>query len=413
MLCQSLSPLRLRIFDRTMTKITLSVPDARKRIVHAQLLNTRNRVGTGEAATLAAIEHLGYVQLDTLHVVARAHHHTLWNRSGSYRTHHVDNLQRKGQVFEHWAHALAVLPMRDYRFSLPIMKRIASGDVHWYPKNKKVEDRVLARIRAEGPLMARDFDDKPGSKAMWVRAPSKNALEQLFMEGELMIPYRVNFHKVYDLRERVLPDDVDTRMPTTEELCRHLIGTFLRAQGFGRAKQFAYLRKGMGKPMQQTLLHMEEEGKIIKVEIGGETYYALTTILDELEQALPPSGFRILSPFDNAVIQRERVSALFDFDYQIECYVKKENRVYGYFCLPLLYRNKLVGRLDAKAERKSGVFQLLHLHLEKPVGSKEGFYKAFLAELKRFAEFNGCQQLELQKVSGCNQARSVFKQYGA
>lgn len=394
-----------------MSKLTLSVPRARKQIIHAQLLNSRSRLGRGEAATFAAIEHLGYVQLDTLHVVARAHHHSLWNRLGSYRTHHVDNLQRKGLVFEHWAHALSILPMRDYRFSLPMMERIAAGDVHWYPKNKKEEDRVLARIRAEGPLMARDFDDKPGTKAMWARAPSKNALEQLFMEGKLMIPYRVNFHKVYDLRERVLPEDVDTRMPDQEELCRHLINTFLRAQVFGRARQFSYLRKGLGKPIQQMLLKMEEEGEIIQVDIDGQSYYALASILEEIDDPLPPSGFRILSPFDNAVIQRERISSLFDFDYQIECYVKKENRLYGYFCLPLLYRNQLVGRLDAKADRKSGVFHLLHLHLEKPVGNKESFYKAFFAELNRFAAFNDCTQIELQKVSGCSEARPLLKKF--
>lgn len=377
---------------------------ARKVALHTQLLNSRNRLGGGLKATHEAIRQLGYVQLDTLHVVARAHHHTLWNRLPSYRLDHVDKLQRQGKIFEHWSHALAILPMEDYRYSLPMMNRIASGEVHWYPKNKKQTSFVLERIRKEGPLMAKDFEDKPGSKAMWARAPSKLALEQLFMEGELMIPHRKNFHKVYDLRERVLPDSTDTSEPTSEELCRHLIVRYLRANAFGQAKEISYLRKGLGPKMRQTLLEMKEEGIVLDVKIGSENYFVLSKENDLFESKLPPSGFRILSPFDNAVIQRKRTQALFDFDYQIECYVKKENRQFGYFCLPLLYRNQLVGRLDAKADRQASVLQLLHLHIEKPVGNKQSFYKAFRAELNRFAEFNGCNGIQLEKVSGCQEA---------
>jgi uncharacterized protein YcaQ len=391
--------------------VSLSLAQARKLTVHSQLLNARNRMGTGADATLAAIEHLGYVQLDTLHVVARAHQHTLWNRLSSFRPDHIDKLQRAGAIFEHWAHALSILPMRDYRYSLPMMERIAAGEVHWYRKDKKQTDRVLARIREEGPLMARDFDDKPSSKAMWVRAPSKNALEQLFMEGELMIPYRVNFHKVYDLRERVLPEEVDTRFPEHNELSRHLIVGFLRAHTIGRAKEMTYLRRGMGKSVQNRLLELQEEGEVLEIKVEGERYFMLTSQLPLLDQQLPPSGFRILSPFDNAIIQRERTHAFFKFDYQIECYVKKENRRYGYFCLPLMYRNRLVGRLDAKADRVNGALVLLHLHIEKTVGAKQAFYRALFSELNRFASFNECDHLKLEKVSGCQEARSHFKQW--
>ncbi|MDP6414118.1 MAG: crosslink repair DNA glycosylase YcaQ family protein [Gammaproteobacteria bacterium] len=273
----------------------------------------------------------------------RAHLHTLWNRVEGFKPEHIDSLQKQGKVFEHWAHALAILPMKDYRFSLPMMNRIASGEVHWFPKSSKETDRVMRRIRAEGPLTPSDFDDKPSSKAMWARSPSKMALEQLFIEGELMVPCRRNFQKVYDLRERVLPEGVDTSVPTETELCQHLISSFLRTHGLGQLKEMRYLRKGMGSTMGSTALQMEEEGTIVQLSIAGRDYYCEPALLELLDTKPLRSSLRVLSPFDNAVIQRDRIKRLFNFNYQIECYVKKENRNYGYFCLPLLHRNRLIG----------------------------------------------------------------------
>ena len=381
--------------------LTLSLVDARKLILHSQRLHSRREFGTGVNATLAAIEHLGYVQLDTLSVVARAHLHTLWNRLQKFKPDHIDQLQRGGMVFEHWAHALAILPMKDYRFSLPMMQRIAAGEVHWYPKNSRLTRTVLKRIKEEGPLSAKDFVDKKTSNDMWARSPSKLALEQLFMEGELMVPHRVNFHKVYDLRERVLPENVDTTTPTQEQLFRHLITGFLRAHGIGQLKEMRYLRKGIGPAMHRVANHMVEEGTIIALEVAGQDYYCEPALHELMDRKLPRSSLRILSPFDNAVIQRKRLIDLFSFDYQIECYVQKDKRKFGYFCLPILHRNELVGRLDAKAERKTGVFHIIHLQIEDRVKDTAAFYKALLPELRKFAAFNGCETFKFHRLSGC------------
>lgn len=378
----------------------LSPIDARKLLLQSQRLYSRRNFGGGAAATLSAIEHLGYVQLDTLSVVARAHLHTLWNRVETFKPAHIDQLQEDRKIYEHWAHALSILPMRDYRFSLPMMKRIASGDVHWYPKNKINTQTVLNRIKEEGPLSAKDFDDKPSSKEMWARAPSKLALEQLFMEGELMIPRRNKFHKVYDLRERVLPDDIDTREPDSEEYCRHLTRSFLRAQGIGQAKEFYYLRKGLGPSMNKVLGDMEEEGLVFPVTVSGKNYYIDAAAMELLDAKSPPAKVRILNPFDNAVIQRKRIAELFKFDFQIECYVPKEKRVFGYFCLPILQGNKLVARLDAKASRKDRIFHIYHLNLEKSVKNPDRFYQALLPELQRFMKFNECDTVEVHKITG-------------
>lgn len=378
---------------------SISLSDARQLVLARQGLASRRVFGSGLEATQKAIEHLGYVQIDTLSVVARAHIHTLWNRVSAFRAKDIDLLQERGAVFEHWAHALAILPMRDYRYSLPMMQRIASGDAHWYPKDRKQVKKVLKRIREEGPLSAKDFKDKKSSDAMWSRSPSKIALEQLFMEGELMVPRRNNFHKVYDLRERVLPSDVDVSMPTIEELCGHLIGSYLRSQGLAQITELTYLRKGLGKQMSQTVANLVEEGMLQELEVNGQIYYATPRSRDLIGQGLPSPKLRILSPFDNVVIQRKRLASLFEFDYQIECYVPKAKRKYGYFCLPVLRGNRFVARLDGKADRKAGVFHVLNLYLESSVKNRETFLLALGAELERFAKFDGCTSVEIHAVT--------------
>lgn len=379
---------------------SISPKDARKILLHHQCLNSRQICGNGLAGTLNAIQHLGYVQLDTLSVVSRAHIHTLWNRVQGFRPEHIDILQEKGDIFEYWSHALSILPIADYRFCLPMMERIASGETHWFPKDKKETRKVLKRIREEGALSAKDFTDKKSSSEMWARSPSKIALEQLFMEGELMIPRRTNFHKVYDLRERVLPESTDTRTPSRGELCAFLITSFLRAHGLGKTTEFGYLRKGIGADLKRVAKELLEEKILVSVSVGNESYLCLPEALKILEQPSARSGLRILSPFDNAIIQRKRTLELFDFDYQIECYVPKAKRKHGYFCLPILHRNKLVARLDAKADRKSGVFHLLHLMLEGSVRNPESLYKALFPELKKFAISNQCSKFKLHKLSG-------------
>ena len=378
---------------------SVSPSDARRLVLACQGLASRGTFGNGLGATQKAIEHLGYVQIDTISVVARAHIHTLWNRVSAFKANDIDLLQEQGAVFEHWAHALAILPMRDYRYSLPMMERIASGDTHLYPKDPKQVTKVLKRIREEGALSAKDFKDKKTSDAMWARSPSKIALEQLFMEGELMVPRRRNFHKVYDLRERVLPSDIDVSTPTIEELCGHLIESYLRAQGLAQIAELTYLRKGLGKQMSQTVANFVEEGMLQKLEVNGQIYYATPKSLDVIEQGLPSPKLRILSPFDNAVIQRKRLASLFEFDYQIECYVPKAKRKYGYFCLPILRGNRFVARLDAKADRKAGVFHVMNLYLERSVKNREAFLVDLRAELKRFAKFDGCTSVEMHAIT--------------
>ncbi len=290
--------------------------------------------GRGKNATLRAIEHLGYIQIDTISVVERAHHHVLWSRVSNYQPGFLDKLMQERQLFEYWSHAAAWLPMRDYRFSLPRMQS-KNGERNWFEQSdKKLVRYILKRIREEGPLRARDFEDtRLGKKEWWDWKPAKRALEQLFMQGKLMTSHRESFQKVYDLRERVLPDWVDTREPSLDEFATHLIDSTLRAHGFTTQKSINYLRKG--KDLRDTINnHLNERvdaHQLLKLDLNDKTVVYIEP--ETLDKPAPrgKNCLRILSPFDNMVIQRERGRVIFDFDYQIECYVPEAKRKFGYF----------------------------------------------------------------------------------
>jgi len=385
-----------------MSRITesLSIQQARKLVLLSQGLPSVKQTGTALAATLSAIEQLGYIQIDTISVIQRAHHHTLWCRNPRYQNAHLDQLVADKQVFEYWSHAAAYLPMRDYRYSLVRKQAIASGEQnHWYTKDEKMMKEVLNRIRTEGPLMAKDFEHTGKKSADWGSKPAKRALEQLYMQGELMIPSRNNFHKVYDLSERVLPEGIDTHMPTPEEHARFLIKSYLRANGLGQPSEMAYLLKNTKPLLIATLKDMLSNGEVLQIAVGENSYYALPSSLALLNKPLSRSKLKILSPFDNLLIQRKRMQVLFNYDYQIECYVPEAKRQYGYFSLPILWDGKLVARMDCKADRKTSVLHLKHLALEDDLLKTDAFAIALSKELASFMQFNACNRMELHRTS--------------
>ena len=367
----------------------------RRIALNQQGLLKADSFGRGKLATLRAIEHIGYVQIDTISVVERAHHHVLWSRVSNYTPKFLDQLVKQRKLFEYWFHAASWLPMRDYRFALPRMNKI-NGERGWFVNcDKKLIRLILERVREEGPLRARDFEDtRKGKKEWWDWKPAKQALEQLFMQGELMVGGREGFQKVYDLPERVLPDWVDTREPGMEEYASHLIDTSLRAHGFATQKTISYLRKG------QVLREAIREQLQLRIDAGSITTVALKDSslvyadAELLETRAPRSSaiVRILSPFDNAVIQRQRGRDLFDFDYQIECYLPQPKRQFGYFCLPVLYRDRFVGRIDCKAHRKQKRLEVKSVHIEHQIDDEFG--EALDIAMQSFAAFNGCNEID-------------------
>lgn len=359
--------------------------------------------GRGKRAALRAIEQLGYVQIDTISVVERAHHHVLWSRVENYRPEFLDQLVRERKLFEYWSHAAAWMPMSDYRFSLPRMAKI-NGERNWFENcDKKLKHEILQRIEIEGPMRSRDFTDPHHrSTGWWEWKPAKQALEQLFMQGELMVSSREGFQKVYDLPERVLPDWVDTRQPDQDEYAAYLIDSNLRAHGCATLASMTYLRKGqqLRAAVRRHLDARIEDQLLTTVNLANGAQLYIDPELMDSRAPRSSAQARILSPFDNAVIQRQRGRDLFDFDYQIECYLPESKRQFGYFCLPIMYRDRLVGRVDCKAHRAAGRLEIRSLHLEHRVD--DAFEAAFKLEVISFAAFNGCDQI-LVTPGGSNQ----------
>ncbi|TBR40972.1 winged helix DNA-binding domain-containing protein [Marinomonas agarivorans] len=395
---------------------TLSLNDARKLILLSQQLPPKAQSGSSLANTQHIIEQLGYVQIDTLSVVQRAHHHTLWSRNHRYKPSHLDQLQKDKKVFEYWSHAAAYLPMRDYRFSLYKKQAIKDGrQKHWHNPDPKLMVSILERIKNEGPLMAKDFGDASTSHATanknaknkqakkeWSSNPYKQALETLFMRGDLMIAERRNFHKVYDIAERVIPEHANTSVPNDKEYAAFLVVRFLQAHGIGNASEISYLLKNIKPIVSSTLDEMVEQGDLVRLSVNKMTYYALPTALDLLNKPLSRSKAKILSPFDNLLIQRKRTQALFNFDYLLECYVPAAKRQFGYFCLPILWDGKLVARADCKADKKSGVLKVISLVTEPTLKQRyhhkqSKFMDALEKELQAFAAFNDCQEFHIQQ----------------
>lgn len=358
--------------------------------------------GKGKMAVLNALEQLGYLQIDTLSVVERAHHHTLWTRIPDYKTSYLEELLHERKVFEYWFHAASYLPINDYRFALPKMLEVKQNEAHYYSAAPKVLQYVMDTIRAEGPKKARDFENEsknPGS--WWNWKPAKVALERLFLQGDLMISERKGMEKTYDIAERVLPKDIDLAMPGPLEFAEYLVKTYLQAYGFTTLKQITHLKAGatIRKNVNQVLHNMLEQGTIQKIEIDNfPPVFVQQHLIEKTIQEYSPN-IKILSPFDNSIIHRDRVQQFFDFDYRIECYTRKEKRQYGYFCLPILFGNKFIGRADCKAHRKEQQFEIIHLHVEHENNNLELWLAPFIAYMRLFATFNACTSIKLNLVS--------------
>lgn len=361
-------------------------------------------MGTGLSGVQKALEQIGYVQIDTISVVARAHHHVLWNRVARYEEDMLNRLVKRHRAFEYWVHAAAYLPMRDFRFALPMMRAIADGEMWVRRTDGKLRERVLHRIRDEGPLFVRDFEDPRASRTgWWDWKPAKRALEELFMEGVLTSVERKGFQKRYELTERFLPADVNTRPPSSEEYADHAIDVSLRAHGFATARTMAYLCRDarLRKAVRERAAERAAEGDLEKRPgPGRDAVFAPPGTFDRA-LAPPPPRVRLLSPFDNTVIQRQRCAEVFDFDYTIECYVPEAKREYGYFVLPVVFGDQFVARLDAKAHRRERRFEIKALFLQEAAEAElsDDFAPALAAEVGSYARFNGCDELTIGDVT--------------
>jgi uncharacterized protein YcaQ len=309
------------------------------------------------AATIARLQ---AVQLDSIATVDRAHRITLASRVGAYAETGVSELLREGRVFEYWAHEACLLPIEDY--ALFKRRMLELKDHHWWGRQRtaegrKVERLVLARIREEGALPVRAFEGRSGP--MWGWKPEKRALEHLFAAGELAIAGRQGFQRVYDLPERVIPDaSLGAPVPSVDEFRRAYA---LRAvQGRGALSEAGIAEhcrfKGGAKEIRPHVDSLVADGLVERVEVDDGGPPVVVPVGAELDAA--PSGAVLLCPFDNLMWDRAFLRRLFGFDHLIEVYKREHERVYGYYVLPLLLGDRLVGRADLKTDRAAGVLQI-------------------------------------------------------
>ena len=374
----------------------------RRLALTAQGLLQAQPYGRGLAGARKAINHIGYVQIDSISVVERAHHHVFRSRVPKFKPAMTNQMLLDGDIFEYWTHAAAFLPIADFRFSLPYKHAIKSGQTHWYrTRDKKLMGELLARIRSDGPIRSRDVETNTTKRAgWWDWKPAKKALEQMYMEGDLMVSDREGFQKKYDLTERVLPSHVNSQMPSMEEFAAHIVDQQLRCHGFASLKGLTYQRRNaeLRKAVKALVNERLAQRILEQVQVSSGELFILET--GTFERPLPRLNRRmlILSPFDNSVIQRERLKALFQYDYQLECYVPAAKRQYGYFCLPLLYRDEFIGRMDCKAHRKTSHLEIKSLHLQQHNFDEDLVITAFVDAITQFCHFQKCDSVSLTKA---------------
>ena len=336
----------------------LSSAQARSIWLHAQRLDTTEPFGAGPEATPAAVAHLGYLQIDTIYVIERSHHHILHTRIPSYRREHLHQAQTIDKtVFEYWTHALSYLPTETLRFYVRHMRREWQRHVVWSGKVATSDlRRVLTRIRRQGPITIRDMDsdvlvDKDYAWAS--RKPSKRALEAAFYKGLVTISQRVGMLKTYELLTRHFNWDRLPRAATERETLNYLLDRALRSQGVVSVDSVCYL-DAPRKPAMRRLVDSRvrrQELVPVHVEGAGQSHWVRPETLDAIPGPAPDQ-IHILSPFDPLIIQRKRLRLFFDYEYRFEAYVPKHKRVFGYFVCPVLIGDRIVAALDLKTDRQ-------------------------------------------------------------
>jgi uncharacterized protein YcaQ len=370
----------------------VSVPHARRIWLAAQRLDSAAPFGDGPAATPAAVAHLGYVQIDTINVIERSHHHILFTRIPGYQRAHLAQAQSVDKtVFEYWTHALAYVPTADLKYFLPAMRRYRQEEHPWYanvdPKDVK---RVISRIRRDGQLSIRDIDDDEliEKDHPWAsRKPSKRALQLAFFRGELTISTRAGMVKSYELMDRHFGWNRRPTPATERQITAYLLDRALRSQGIVSLDSACYL-DAKRKPAVKALIETRVKRKqLVPVHVEGAEKVQHWAEPQTLEQAAPepPHLVHILSPFDPLIIQRKRLKHFFGYDHIFEAYVPAAKRVLGYFALPVLVGEKIVAAIDLKADRRAGKLLVQKWTWVEEVGAEErAAIDEALTRLERF-----------------------------
>ena len=376
----------------TPAPVEISLARARALWLDAQRLNATAPFGAGPEAVTRATEHLGYVQIDTINVIERSHHHILFNRIPAYRRADLEVAQSEAKtVFEFWTHALSYVPVRDFRFFVGEMKEHRAEPMRWYADAGEDEiRRVVRRVRKEGALTISDIKDDTlvDKDHPWAsRKPSKRALQAAFYCGLLVIAQRAGMLKTYELTERHFGWERLPKAATPREIAAYMLERALRSQGIVTDESAGYLHRGM-RPVMKALIEKEARaGRLVAVTLAGTEAPPLWARPEILEaQVAEPALTHILSPFDPVIRHRRRTALFFGYDHAFEAYLPKEKRKFGYFTLPVLNGDEIVAALDLKADRQSGKLLIQAWHWMGK-GKPRTHKPAIDAALDRFAAF--------------------------
>jgi len=376
---------------------SLTKSEARRIWLRAQRLDTSAPFGEGPAATAAAVEHLGYVQIDTINVIERSHHHVLWTRIPDYRRGDLRQAQSADKsVFEYWTHALSYVPTRDIRFFIPAMKQHQREGHRWFSSVTPADLRKVMRlIRRDGALTIRDIDDDVLTEKdhLWAsRKPSKRALQLAFYTGALTISERNGMLKTYELMTRHFGWDKMPKAASAREAAAYLLDRALRAQGIVSLDSICHLDAPSKAAIRRLIEARVRRGELVPIALEGagkQEHWALPEVLEVTGEAAPELA-HILSPFDPLIIQRKRTELFFGYGHRFEAYVPKEKRVFGYFALPVLVGDDIVAALDLKTDRQSRkllVQKWSWVGKGAARGARKDFKRRIEEELHRFERF--------------------------
>ena len=341
--------------------VLLTKSRVRRIWLRAQRLDEQAPFGGGPEATRAAVEHLGYVQIDTINVIERCHHHILYTRIPEYQRADLHQAQAVDKtVFEYWAHALSYLPTGDLRFFLGAMNRHRQDGHRWF-RSVKDEDlrKILTRIRKSGALTIRDIDDDVLVEKghLWAsRKPSQRALQLAFYQGTVTVSQRAGMLKTYELMNRHFGWERSPRAASEKEFVNYLLDRALRTQGVVSLESACYLDAPRKPAMRRLIETRMRRNELVPVDIEGAGKLEHWTRPETLDAVVDPTEemVHILSPFDPLVHQRKRLQLFFDYEHRFEAYVPKKKRKFGYFALPVLIGDEVVAAIDLKADRENG-----------------------------------------------------------
>ncbi len=396
----------------------LSLQQARNLHLAAQELLAPPAKAATRGALRKCITNMQLLQIDTIHVVARSPYLVLFSRLGVYPQAWLDEALAVGQLFETWAHEACFAPIADLRSHRTYNQEARS---HWGLVNaQKIQkrqrqqlDKLLAHIRSNGPVKSSDFERPAGqASAWWGWKEEKRWLEALFASGELMVARREKFHRVYDLAERVAPQlltDAAQREGATAGsdnslVAQQFIEKAITALGVTQARWVSDYFRMKPRLKESDLDTLVEQGRVLRVAVQGWDVPAYVhadnaRLLKRTRQGtLQATHTALLSPFDPVVWDRERASSLFGFDYRLECYTPEHKRVYGYFVLPILCRGELIGRLDAKAHRIEGIFEVKALHVQSGLRWTDQQIVDVARAIADFAAWHGTPQVRVART---------------